>query len=566
MSLPIPLTVRLSSTYGSWDITNDMQDLSFRWADPGGYSSCSVTLIRPLATQPAEVDYYHNLTVHDARNGHVVWDGRLEDPGRSAGQQGEMWNLSAIGGQANLRDVVKPRLYVDQTMEFRRVSNDSTAASDSVTEDPGGAVGPDGAKKDALVLQFNKDAVVVANTTKVQVRWDRATRCDEDIARISYSYDMGVTDAAYVLDVMAGQAPGDPGSVTATHAFTTSGGSNSLNLATTVAANQRDTIDFRMRRTAAHTVPSDSYWLSIKDLIVVGMRYTRDNQPITSGYNDYVVAHEVVDDLVASLPGLVADTRSIDTTASTQIKQLAYMDGADAVQVLGDLMTLEGGYTYRVWERETALTTMNRSDSGDFRLDWKAIPTSVSYEADTIDGYDSEASGDGLYNEVTVRWTDPTGRIRTRWMSSEVPALTRAGIVRRGWLDLGDEVGTYEAADRAGQQWLADRSAAANGGRLRIARPIRDLSNGRMIMPWEIRPGLIRVRGILPRQDALNAESRDGVTIFRIVGCEFSANDGVATLELDSYPNSLSQTIARLRELASQPSRRRQWLNRPGRR
>jgi hypothetical protein len=67
-----------------------------------------------------------------------------------------------------------------------------------------------------------------------------------------------------------------------------------------------------------------------------------------------------------------------------------------------------------------------------------------------------------------------------------------------------------------------------------------------MVMPWEIRPGLIRVRGILPRIDALNASDRDGVTVFRIVSAEYRASDAAATLELDSYARTVPRMVADL--------------------
>ena len=67
-----------------------------------------------------------------------------------------------------------------------------------------------------------------------------------------------------------------------------------------------------------------------------------------------------------------------------------------------------------------------------------------------------------------------------------------------------------------------------------------------MVDPWEIRPGhLIRVRGIQARQDALNATSRDGETVFKVTAVDYSASSASATVELDSEPVTLSHLIAR---------------------
>jgi hypothetical protein len=74
-----------------------------------------------------------------------------------------------------------------------------------------------------------------------------------------------------------------------------------------------------------------------------------------------------------------------------------------------------------------------------------------------------------------------------------------------------------------------------------------DLYTGRMVQPWEIKPGyLVRVREVLPRIDTLNATERDGVTVFKIAAVDFSAAQGAASLELDSYPMTVSHAIAQL--------------------
>jgi hypothetical protein len=57
-------------------------------------------------------------------------------------------------------------------------------------------------------------------------------------------------------------------------------------------------------------------------------------------------------------------------------------------------------------------------------------------------------------------------------------------------------------------------------------------------MPWEIRPGnLIRVRGVLPNADSLNASTRDGVAVFRIAATEYRQSENAATLELTATPS-----------------------------
>jgi hypothetical protein len=94
---------------------------------------------------------------------------------------------------------------------------------------------------------------------------------------------------------------------------------------------------------------------------------------------------------------------------------------------------------------------------------------------------------------------------------------------------------------------LAEHATPPNAGTLTIARPIYDHERGRMVDPWEIRPGnLIRVRGIQPNPNSLNVTDRDGVTVFQIVGTDYDTSSASATLELDSYSPTVARALAAL--------------------
>lgn len=555
MSTPVPLTVRVSTSKDSRLITRDIRDLTFRWTDPGGYSACQVSLSRPLTDQPKEIDYFGTLTITDARNGYVVWEGRLEDPARKGGgSDGEVWELSAIGGQAHTRDVVRPRIYVDTSFANFYRADANPAGRDSSGEDPGGS------GKDSLIQQFPQ-SMATSTSSRVVMRNEVLRDAGQTVAMVRFSWDAGVNDGNF--EVRTVTATASVGHLAVAIPLTTAGSASPVQVWVGTHFPTGDyRVEYSLQRAAGSgTIPNDNYWLSIFDSTYVAVRNDRHGTPITNGalYQPYVLAHEVVEDLLSGLPMFDAPRANVDATATTQINQLAYVDGADAEAVLTDLMAFESGYTWRVWERD--------GYSGKYVFEWQPVPTSVRYEADVVDGYDSNASSEGVYNRVTVLWKDSKDKRRSTTVTASVPVLDNAGLVRQAQIELSDEIGgSATAATRAGQQWLADRATPNNAGRLRVARPIFDFQWGRMVQPWEIRPGLIRVRGVLPRPDALNGTSRDGITIFRIVGCEYSASDGAATLELDSYPQSMAQTVARLRELARPGGKRRDWLNRPIRR
>lgn len=534
MSLPVPLRVKLATSRGYRDVTADARDLVFGWEDPGGFKSARVPLDRPLDIQPDEIAYYGQLTVVDRRDGTVLFDGRQEDPGRSSGRDGQVWELTAMGGQAHTRDRTVPYILVDHPLSgLERVLTNAPGGTNSTGEDPGGS------GKDSVVLQFLQGQGV-SNTSRVNVRYADIARAGQKLARVNYGWDAGVTDANYHLQAVASTG-GGASDTPRDQALSTAGGTLSPTVVVTNWANGRDTLDLRLTRVAggAVTVANDTTWAAITDLVVVAMRYLANGNEKASGYTtDTVLGHEVVADVLGRLLPGYDGTNAVIATTTHPIDQLAYPDGTMAERILQDVLALESGHTWRVWER---------GSTGRYRFEFVPVPSAVRYQADVSDGeYRSQGSADGLYNMVTVRGRDRAGRIRSLTRTSSVPDLDNAGLLRQGSIDLGDEVWSTANAQRAGDQWLAQRQFAPNAGTLTITKPVLDLQTGRMVMPWEIRPGLIRVRGILPRVDALNATARDGVTVFRIVSFEYRVSDAAATLGLDSYARSVQRMLAGL--------------------
>jgi hypothetical protein len=545
MSLNIPLTVRLKTVRGDRHVTSEVRDLVTRWTDPGGHASCQIALDRPLSLQPDEIDFYSDLYVYDARNGRVVFDGRLQDQGRGASAGGQVWQLAALGGQAHTNDRTVPLIYIDSEPVYERVDNGTPGATAAVGASPGDAAGAD----QHLVLQFPQGLGITTNS-RVVMRYNKIWRAGQKIARISFSWDAGVTDLNHAIQAVT-RDDGDlvTGENATSATLSTAGGTESAVIDTDFATT-RTTVELRQIRTAggATTMATDTYWVAVANEIFQATMYNALGFEKTDAIDyltDYVLASDVVRDLLGRLLNAYDGENATITSTTHQITQLAYPDGVTPGKVLSDLLTLEAGFTWRVWERNAA---------GKFRFEWVANPATVRYDADVTDGYDAPGSADGIFNAVTVRWRDSGGHIRTTTRTATVDILDAAGLTRQALIDLGDEVGSTADAQRAGDQWLLDHAHAPNAGRLRIARNIMDLQTGMMVAPWEIGPGLIRVRGILPRVDALNATARDGTTVFRIRACEYRASDAAATLELDSYAPSTARALA---DLQARPVHRR---------
>ncbi|HEY9416615.1 MAG TPA: hypothetical protein VIQ30_17805, partial [Pseudonocardia sp.] len=493
MSLPIPLAVRLSTSRGDRHVTADARDLSFRWTDPGGYASCTVPLDRPLTLQPDEIAYYSQLTVYDARSGAVVWDGRQEDPGRSAGRDGQVWELAGVGGQAHTRDRSFPIIYADRSIE----SSAWAPADIQPGMAKGGASVGSSDSTDARVASLRlawDSGLTVKTNDRVAVQYVRLRDTGQWVARVGADHREGVASTQLQVQYVNRHAP-FAGSDTVLESDNWTTGTTALLQQIGVGSmDKHAAAELRVINPGAGAGSGDNYWSEFSNMYVVGSRMLRGGSEKLSGYSATVLASDVVEDLLGRVLTQFDGVNATIATTSLGIDQLAYPDGVTPDRILADLLALEAGFTWRVWERNSA---------GKFRFEWVALPAQVRYEADVIDGYDSQGSGDGLYNQVTVRWRDSSGKYRTLVRTSTVPTLDVVGLVRQGQLDLGDEVGSQAAAQAAGDRWLAERQYAANGGQLKIARPILDLASGRMVQPWEIRPGLIRVRGVLPRPDAL---------------------------------------------------------------
>lgn len=534
MSLPIPLTVRLITGRADWHIKADLRDLSFRSVAPGGFAGVRFSLDRPLVFQPDDIAYYGRVVVYDERNGRVVGEGRLEDPGRSAGADGQVWEVAAVGPSAHAHDRKVPLVYVDRDLTgwYRTRTGGLVAKSgtDTTTEyDPDDTI-------DALNLQF-PSGTALATGTGVRMRYSRIHESAQLIARFDFRHIEGRSHAS--LRVRAYMEPS--AGVERDNAFSTSETTAEPKVMTTDFPASDDILEVLIQWTGgATTVADDITWASIGGLYVMAQRLTKAGAVVgASGYTIHsVLASDVVADLLGRVLTRYDGTNATVTATSYAIEHLAYPDGVTAAELLEDLMLLEPGYTWQAWESNAA---------GLHRFEWKPWPTTVRYEADVLDGYSSTGSAGELFNAATVRRRAPRGNVGMTRFTQTVPELTAAGLTREDIVDLGDNIASPGDVTRAGQQFLAEHAVPPNAGNLTVARPILDHDTGGLVQPWEIRPGhLIRVRGILANPNSLNATERDGATVFRIVSVEYDTSTASAQLELDSYPPTVARALSEL--------------------
>jgi hypothetical protein len=179
--------------------------------------------------------------------------------------------------------------------------------------------------------------------------------------------------------------------------------------------------------------------------------------------DNFVYADQVVADLLGrTLTATVDGATATIATTTYHIDHLAYPDGVTPAKVLEDLIGFEQAFTYHLWESNPA--------NDKFRFEWVAWPTTVRYEADVVDGFDSPASGNSVYNRVAVRYRN-RGVTNVAFRTQTAPMLTAAGFDRTGWLDLGDEAASSANAARAGDQYLTEHQVPGERRPADGARP-----------------------------------------------------------------------------------------------
>jgi hypothetical protein len=543
MTITVPLSVRLRTGVRDIHVTDEIADVSFGSSSPGGYTECTLSLYRPIRFVPAEVTQFSRMYVYDSRTGLTVWEGRLQDPGRTAGDDGEVYQLVGVGGQAHLQDDTRALIYVDTNTESWDQIDLTTAGSEvQKIPDTGASTS---VETPAVTLRIPQGTAVDGGIPSRVVAAHRGLAAAGMVmARVSFDWDAGLTTANITAALYAATEGVGAADVPWSATFNTAGGTiarviNSHWLTT----RNRPIIRFHYTGAAAPGGPStDTWWLQFTSLTVRGMLYTQDGTARTAGANytvDTVLASEIVADYLGRVMTSTFDSANATITATSfGIEHLAYPDAVTGEQLLGDLMKFETGYTYHVWESNPA--------NDKFRFEWLPWPTAVRYEADVIDGFSAPASGNTLYNAVAVRWHN-RGTIRVSTRTQAVKELTAAGMTRTGFIDLGDEASTQANAHRTGDQWLAEHQRPTNSGRLIVRVPIVDHLLGRMVSPWELRAGnLIRIRGVEAYPDSLNNAGRDGVSVFKIASTDFSASAAAVVLELDSYTPSAARALATL--------------------
>lgn len=527
-----------------------LEDIGFR-DDEHGFANLRCRVRRDLHREYPELAALNRIELYDTRNATLVWEGRLDAPGRTT-EDGGAFEVTAVGPQSLTTDKTIPVVYIDSRLEpWEQADTLVSPYARYQVED----VSSDVTWRDRQRWEFPR-GMTLNNLDRSVARYPLLTQTRQRVGR----FEIGLTGYRSLAEMrmqIVGRKAGllaGADQVLADVAITTS----EKVLWTDDLYRISDGFEYfvpevRLMWTGLDGVEvrDDVSVMRGRDARVQGERKYRDATDVLTYPRSYVETSEVVEDVVGRHLAYQVTAPSIANT-TTALYQLTYEDGATARQVLDDISELEPDYRWTVWERDraTGLPTFN----------WGAVSSIVSLDLTTADGFSSPGSTSDVYNEVDVRWIDKRGRLKSELRGITSPLLASAGLTRRYRLDLGSQVGSQAQAQRAGDAFLAQHTQTSNNGQLRVSRPVGCLFCGRTLQPWELPRHavnrLIRVRELAPRVDALNSTSNDSATVFRCVEAEYDSSSNSATLTLDAYTWAVERQISLLYRHATRLPRR----------
>lgn len=496
----------------------------------GGFASVSFNMNRKL--DKSLLATFTDVLVYDTATGEQVGGGRLMEQGRN---DDGTWGITCLGeGLASMQDRQTPLMYVDQTLaNWFKKERTTTRVDASLTQYPNQSD-----DDSFIVFQAREDKAIGTNAS-VTMTYPVIELCNMQAGGIQFRDKAGVNDGNMRIRIYAGTVASPYTDLLQSDAFSTTISSTTYRSRNGDFSGDRRAFSVRFfcNSIVSGASVDDGYWAVVRDIVIRSQIYGSDGVLRTSGYNTPSIrTDEVFTDLVYRLcPRLKLGTV---TTTTQGIEQMTYLDGITAMGVMEDALEIEQAFNWEVYEQDS---------DGRWPASLVTQPTTVRYEASTDDGFSAPSPTTEIYNRVTVTGKSPSGRDVNTRRTSVVPDLDNAGVIREASIQFGAEVWSTSQANKAGDDFLKAHSVAPNAGTLTVARKILDNETGRYIDPSHIRPNeLIRVRGVQPTPDTLNATSPDGVTVFYIETMTYDDDSGAATLELDSRELSVANALAKL--------------------
>lgn len=518
-----PVCINLLGPDGRLDITKQVSGGSFD-NTINGFRQAQISLSQPLILAPRELQAFSALRITHARTAGVIWEGDLQDPNRSQGAGGPVWDLQALGRISYLEMVERPYIVIDGNPDSWVRAQETTetirSAQTQVANNPDVGDG----------LQFSvPDGTFIDNGGNPGYITKMYYPHLQLIGQVLGAVVVGLSVAG---KVNANQYQGIyTSTLDDSVTFTTALGSFSGSWVGT------EDVPYLVwgYTTDGYTTDAND-WCNFGQVTVRALLHDASGAPETGSFThlSYVYIDDVIPDLIGSglAPGLTLGNVEVPVSRH-QFKHLAYKDPVTARQVLDDMAILEPGYYPSVWQNSV--------------LNWLAFTSVVRYELDADrDEFRYSGSAADLYNAVTVRYINKAGIASYVRRTSTVAVLDDAGLTREAQLDLSNNIGISDTdAELAGDNFLADHSTVIRGGTVTVSRRVWDNAAARTVHPSEMRAGDIAViKNVDPNPGSIGATASNGSTAFRVISCSYDIGTGACTVELGQFARSTERQIA----------------------
>jgi hypothetical protein len=538
------VSIENGGTGSGHDLTADIEGLGFSSVDPGGDELAAFTYKRPWSNELPEVAKGNLLVIEEGLN--VLWQGRLGEPARGAGESEEL-QITGYGTGIRLKDQLMSELYISkdlsrwQGMSAQRKINLLGAAS-------GGGVGDGKATPDtstgapALLLEAS-GAWAAGYEPQIESWFDAGE--DNLIAEIYGEWRrVNIGGASWAWNIA--NHTDDVGS----------GGNITSDLQAEPAATG----------TRQYNPSPPTRWGRLRLLWGGGAAGT-DGQSFSLFWTDVAVIgdHGLTVRGIRPDHGFYASDLVRDSVARASGITVRRVDDSDFViedAEVSDEMIEEAvrqATRYHLHERTWGTWGPNDifADRADGYFDWTERPTAAEWIAYRADCEDLSLSSEleSLYDTIILTFTDAAGISQKVTRTLYSPDLDAAGMSGRTMKVSG---GKLTAAAAAG---LADAILAFSGvyapakGSATIARPVRHTTRG-LLAPHRMRAdgSMIRIPDVLPSSTLFALDGTpDKRTTFPIkrVRADLSGAYPRASVDVDQGADGLIEALQARLDLAA---------------
>jgi hypothetical protein len=561
------LVVRIGRGFTPRSVSFPMpDDGEIVWSVPGGDDTFSCTVPWPDRgiARPEAFTQNQPVRVEDRRTGEIIWQGRLADPGFTGDRAQQDFRLNAAGSVHDLDMMSVVKLYVDR---------DPDHWFDLHTWPSGLLNKGDGTGFIASV----HDSLQIPPEYYLEMPWPantfQATGANQSMAYLIGLYaaqDLQTADGsvaslgpfggmpevhgirfswissfANANDMKVDGASPDAGSTTTLFSTPwTTGGQHDVSIRDGLSAWTRNDFTFfyiRQDRTGGNITSSggDGY-IRFSNIHVLGKRYDRYSNDVTGVRLEALAPYEVFEDMLGTVLNNKFDAGYIFKDTSVLIDHFTYWNPSPVSAILDDADAWNNDTWWGVW----APANQGSRPRLEYRS-WNVLPR---YTLNDTAHVELAGGAEQWANSALVTYLRGNGVPTVTRVTITVPQISRvfgstgAGTLAKNTRDLSVDLtdrGSLtraKAVDIVGAMLYASATDRESGSAV-VSGPIMDETQGRLVQPWEIRPGWpIRVEstpnGYTAGVGGANAVY-DGESTFRLTKVTYRVGDDTAALEFD---------------------------------